>query len=166
MKSVRIEIKRASHALDLPLPAYMSDGASGMDLLAAVDTSVTVRPGERAYIPTGVHVAIPEQFEAQIRPRSGLALHHGVTLLNSPGTVDADYRGEIGVILVNLGNEPFTVSTPCLIHEGRKAGSATRVCAALDAEADDELKSPSSGSAVALTSRLAPHIIARYMLTR
>lgn len=108
MRSVRIEIKKADHALDLPLPAYMSDGASGMDLLAAVET--TVPPGERAHIPTGVHVAIPAGFEAQIRPRSGLALHHGVTLLNSPGTIDADYRGEIGVILINLGKEPFTVS--------------------------------------------------------
>jgi len=107
MRSVRIEIKKADHALDLPLPAYMSDGASGMDLLAAVET--TVPPGERVHIPTGVHVAIPEGFEAQIRPRSGLALHHGVTLLNSPGTIDTDYRGEIGVILINLGKEPFAV---------------------------------------------------------
>ena len=110
MKSVRVEIKKADHALDLPLPAYMSDGASGMDLLAAVETTVSVAPGERVHVPTGVHVAIPVGFEAQIRPRSGLALHHGVTLLNSPGTIDADYRGEIGVVLVNLGKEPFTVS--------------------------------------------------------
>jgi dUTP pyrophosphatase len=107
MKSVRIEIKKADHALDLPLPAYMSDGASGMDLLAAVET--VVPPGERVHVPTGVHVAIPPGFEAQIRPRSGLALHHGVTLLNSPGTIDADYRGEIGVILINLGKDPFAV---------------------------------------------------------
>jgi dUTP pyrophosphatase len=107
MKSVRIEIKKADHALDLPLPAYMSDGASGMDLLAAVET--VVPPGERVHVPTGVHVAIPPGFEAQIRPQSGLALHHGVTLLNSPGTIDADYRGEIGVILINLGKDPFAV---------------------------------------------------------
>ena len=107
MKSVRIEIKKADHARDLPLPTYMSDAAAGMDLLAAVET--TVPPGERVHVPTGLHVAIPSGYEAQIRPRSGLALHHGVTLLNSPGTIDADYRGEIGVILINLGKEPFVV---------------------------------------------------------
>ena len=81
-----------------------------MDLLAAVETTITIEPGKRAYVPTGLHVAIPHGFEGQIRPRSGLALNHGVTVLNSPGTIDADYRGEIGVILVNLGDEPFTVS--------------------------------------------------------
>jgi dUTP pyrophosphatase len=110
MKFVRIEIKKAEHANDLPLPAYMSDGASGMDLVAAVETAITVEPGQRVHVPTGIHVAIPEGFEGQIRPRSGLALNHGVTVLNSPGTIDADYRGEIGVILVNLGEEPFTLS--------------------------------------------------------
>jgi dUTP pyrophosphatase len=110
MKTVRIPIRKADHATDFPLPEYMSDGASGIDLVAAIDTTVTVEPGQRAHIPTGVHVAIPPGFEGQIRPRSGLALHHGVTLLNAPGTVDADYRGEIGVILVNLGDAPFTIS--------------------------------------------------------
>jgi len=103
-------VRKARHATDIPLPKYMSDGASGIDLVAAIDTRVTVEPGQRAHIPTGVHVAIPPGFEGQIRPRSGLALHHGVTLLNTPGTVDADYRGEIGVILVNLGDAPFTIS--------------------------------------------------------
>jgi dUTP pyrophosphatase len=110
MKTVRIPVRKARHATDIPLPEYMSDGASGIDLVAAIDTTVTVEPGQRAHIPTGVHVAIPPGFEGQIRPRSGLALHHGVTLLNAPGTVDADYRGEIGVILVNLGDAPFTIS--------------------------------------------------------
>jgi len=110
MKTVRIAVRKARHAADIPLPEYMSDGASGIDLVAAIDTTVTVEPGQRVHIPTGVHVAIPPGFEGQIRPRSGLALHHGVTVLNTPGTVDADYRGEIGVILVNLGDAPFTIS--------------------------------------------------------
>ena len=130
MKSVRVEVKKAEHARDLPLPAYMSDSASGMDLLAAVET--TVLPGERAHVPTGVHVAIPAGYEAQIRPRSGLALNHGVTLLNSPGTVDADYRGEVGVILINLGKEPFTVSRGDRIAQMVIAP----VCKATLAEAD------------------------------
>jgi dUTP pyrophosphatase len=110
MKSVQIQIKKAGHAENLPLPAYMSDSASGMDLLAAVETDVTVEPGQRVLVPTGVYVAIPEGCEGQVRPRSGLALNHGVTVLNTPGTIDADYRGEVGVILANLGDQPFTVS--------------------------------------------------------
>jgi dUTP pyrophosphatase len=110
MKSVQIQIKKAGHAEDLPLPAYMSDSASGMDLLAAVEADVTVEPGQRVFVPTGVHVAIPEGFEGQVRPRSGLALRHGVTVLNTPGTIDADYRGEVGVILANLGDKPFKVT--------------------------------------------------------
>jgi dUTP pyrophosphatase len=110
MKSVQIQIKKAGHAEDLALPAYMSDSASGMDLLAAVEADVTVEPGQRVLVPTGVHVAIPEGFEGQVRPRSGLALNHGVTVLNTPGTIDADYRGEVGVILANLGDRPFTVT--------------------------------------------------------
>ena len=131
MKSVRIEIKKADHARDLPLPTNKSDGASGMDLLASVETIVP--PGERVHIPTGVHVAIPAGFEAQIRPRSGLALHHGVTLLNSPGTIDADYRGEIGVILINLGKEPFAVRRGDRIAQMVIAP----VCKATLAETDD-----------------------------
>ena len=110
MKSVQIQIKKAVHADDLPLPAYMSDSASGMDLLAAVESDVTVEPGQRVLVPTGVHVAIPEGYEGQVRPRSGLALNHGVTVLNTPGTIDADYRGEVGVILANMGGQPFTVT--------------------------------------------------------
>jgi dUTP pyrophosphatase len=110
MKSVQIQIKKARHAEDLPLPAYMSDSASGMDLLAAVETDLTVEPGQRVFVSTGVHVAIPKGFEGQVRPRSGLALNHGVTVLNTPGTIDADYRGEVGVILANMGDKPFTVT--------------------------------------------------------
>lgn len=93
----------------LPLPAYMTPGAVGLDLRAAVDESVRLEPGERELVPTGIRVAIPAGYEGQIRPRSGLAIKHGVTLLNAPGTVDSDYRGEVRVVLANLGAEPFTV---------------------------------------------------------
>jgi dUTP pyrophosphatase len=94
---------------DAALPRYMTDHAAGMDLAAAIDEPITLAPRARARVGTGIAVSLPGGFEAQIRPRSGLADRHGVTLLNSPGTVDADYRGEIGVILVNHGDEPFTV---------------------------------------------------------
>jgi dUTP pyrophosphatase len=94
---------------DLPLPCYMTSQAAGMDLMAAVRAVVTILPGERVLIPTGIAVELPEGYEAEIRPRSGLALSHGVTLINSPGTIDADYRGEVGVILINHGQAPFVV---------------------------------------------------------
>ena len=94
---------------DLPLPRRVTEGASGFDLHAAVLEAVVIPPGGRALIPTGIALAIPPGFEAQVRPRSGLALRHGVTVLNAPGTIDADYRGEVGVILINLGTEPFVV---------------------------------------------------------
>jgi dUTP pyrophosphatase len=109
--TVRLHIMRLPHARDLPLPAYQSAQASGLDLLAAVpaDAPVAIAPGARASIPTGIAIALPVGSEGQVRPRSGLALHHGVTVLNAPGTIDADYRGELHVILVNLGSEPFIV---------------------------------------------------------
>jgi len=102
---------RLPHAADLPLPDYQSALASGVDLLAAVpaDAPVELAPGARAFIPTGIAIALPAGFEGQVRPRSGLAVRHGITVLNAPGTVDADYRGELQVILVNLGAEPFVV---------------------------------------------------------
>lgn len=106
---MKVLIKRLHGNDDLPLPEAMTAGASGFDLRAAVKESVTLQPGERALIPTGIAIAMPEGLEAQVRPRSGLALKHGITCLNTPGTIDADYRGEIGVILINLGYEPFTV---------------------------------------------------------
>lgn len=108
---VEVRVRRARHRDDdpLPLPAYESDAAAGLDLRADLDDCVVVPPGGRALIPTGLVVELPNGFEAQIRPRSGLALRHGVTLLNSPGTIDADYRGEIQVILINLGDEDFAV---------------------------------------------------------
>ena len=110
--SAELRIIRLPHAADLPLPAYQTEHAAGLDLLAAVpaDGPVTIAPGERAMIPTGVAIALPPGHEGQIRPRSGIALRHGVTVLNSPGTIDADYRGEIQVILVNLGAQSFEIS--------------------------------------------------------
>lgn len=102
---IRVLVQRLPHAEGLPLPAYATEGAAGMDLLAARD--VTLPPGGRALVPTGIAVAIPEGFEMQLRPRSGLALKHGVTVLNAPGTVDSDYRGELGVILLNTGAAVF-----------------------------------------------------------
>jgi dUTP pyrophosphatase len=109
---IDVRIVRLPHAADLPLPAYQSPMAAGLDLLAAVPAGAPVQipPGDRAMIPTGIAIALPRGREGQIRPRSGLAIRHGLTVLNTPGTIDADYRGEIQVILVNLGGERFVVS--------------------------------------------------------
>ncbi|SNS55024.1 MULTISPECIES: dUTP diphosphatase [unclassified Azospirillum] len=109
MSSISIAVRRLPHGADLALPAYATEHSAGMDLLAAVAEPVVLGPGERKLIPTGIAIALPEGFEAQVRPRSGLALKNGITLLNSPGTIDADYRGEVGVILANLSNQSFTV---------------------------------------------------------
>jgi dUTP pyrophosphatase len=108
---IRALIKRLPHGRGLPLPAYQSEHAAGLDLVAALqaDAGVILEPGARALIPTGLAIELPSGYEAQVRPRSGLALGFGVTVLNSPGTIDADYRGEIGVILINLGSHPFEV---------------------------------------------------------
>ncbi len=110
MTAIKIEICRLEHGQGLDLPHYASDAAAGMDLPAAVAQDLIIAPDARALIPTGFAIALPPSYEAQIRPRSGLALKHGITLLNSPGTIDADYRGEVGVIVANLGTEPFTVT--------------------------------------------------------
>jgi dUTP pyrophosphatase len=107
--SPRVQLQRLPHALDLPLPARASPGAAGFDLRAAVAAPLTLAPGARALVPCGFAMAIPDGWEAQVRPRSGLAVRHGITLVNSPGTIDADYRGEVMVPLVNLGEEPFVV---------------------------------------------------------
>jgi dUTP pyrophosphatase len=107
---VRIAVTRLPHAADLPLPAYATDQAAGMDLLAAVTSDLVLPSLGRAIVPTGLAIALPPGWEAQVRPRSGLAAKNGVTVANAPGTVDADYRGEVGVILVNLSPEPFTVT--------------------------------------------------------
>jgi dUTP pyrophosphatase len=112
MNAPQLRLRRLPHGEGLPLPAYQTAHAAGLDLAAAVpaDAPVTLAPGARGLVPTGFAIALPEGFEAQVRPRSGLAAHHGVTVLNTPGTIDADYRGEIQVILVNLGAEPFVVT--------------------------------------------------------
>ncbi len=108
-RDVRLLIRRKEGCEDLPLPRYMSPGASGMDVHAAVEEDLTIEPGKVVLVPTGLHIALPRGFEAQIRPRSGLALKNRLTLLNSPGTIDSDYRAEVGIILCNLGDEPFVV---------------------------------------------------------
>ena len=109
METIQVFIRKISGNEDIPLPAYMTGQAAGMDICAAVAGEQIILPAERARIPTGIAVALPDGYEAQIRPRSGLAAHHGITLLNSPGTIDADYRGEIGLIVINHGSKPFTV---------------------------------------------------------
>ncbi len=105
--SVRVEVKRLPHGAGLPLPAYATAGAAGMDVVSA--ESVTLAPGGRHAVATGLALAIPQGYEIQVRPRSGLALKHGITVPNTPGTIDSDYRGELKVILINLGGEPFTI---------------------------------------------------------
>jgi dUTP pyrophosphatase len=105
-----LHVEQLAHAQDLPPPGYMTQQAAGIDLCAAVPASLTLAAGEFALIPTGLRVAIPAGYEGQVRPRSGLAARHGVTLLNSPGTIDADYRGEVCVVLINHGREPFTIA--------------------------------------------------------
>ncbi len=110
MNDVAVSIQRLPHGADLPVPAPATSASAGADLLAAVAETVVLAPGASALIPTGVAIQLPIGFEAQVRPRSGLAAKHGVTILNSPGTIDADYRGEIAVILINLGDEPFDVT--------------------------------------------------------
>lgn len=106
---IKVKRLRPDRDQDILLPKYMTEHAAGMDLFAAVDEEVILNPGERKLIPTGIALEIPDGFEGQIRPRSGLALRHGITLVNTPGTIDADYRGEVGILLINLGDEPFNV---------------------------------------------------------
>ncbi|HEX4157230.1 MAG TPA: dUTP diphosphatase [Rhizomicrobium sp.] len=107
---MKIPVQRLPHARDLALPAYATDGAAGLDLLVAADNELELAPGARMAVPCGIALALPEGFEAQVRPRSGLALHHGITLLNAPGTIDSDYRGEVRAILINLGDAPFRIA--------------------------------------------------------
>lgn len=137
-ESVTIPVKTLPHGAGLELPAYATEHAAGLDLLAAVEEDVVLAPGERALVPTGLAIALPEGYEAQVRPRSGLALKQGVTVLNSPGTIDADYRGEVGVILINHGSEPYTVSRGSRIAQmvvARHARVAWRASEDLEASA-------------------------------
>ena len=111
MNSINISIRQANHAKHLPLPAYQTAGAAGMDIQAALGTEIlTIAPGMRIAVPTGLHVSMPQTIEAQVRPRSGLALKHGLTVANAPGTIDSDYRGEIHVLLINLGQKKIDIT--------------------------------------------------------
>ncbi len=105
----QVPLKILDHGTDLALPAYATEQSAGMDLIAAIEDDITLAPSARTLVPTGIAMALPPGFEAQVRPRSGLAFKHGITVLNAPGTIDADYRGEVKVILANLGTEPFTI---------------------------------------------------------
>ena len=126
MDTIIVKVKRLDNNTDLPLPSYQSDGSSGLDLCAAVTNNLTLQPGDIKLIPTGLSISLPEGYEAQIRPRSGLALKHGLGFVNAPGTIDADYRGEIGVIAINWGKKPLTVKrgeriAQMVIHKVSKA---------------------------------------------
>ena len=111
MSKISVSIKQLPHGEGMPLPAYQTPDAAGLDLLAAIpdDQPLTLSPGQRALVPTGLVIALPAGFEAQVRPRSGLAARHGITVLNAPGTIDADYRGEVAVLLINHGDAPFSI---------------------------------------------------------
>jgi len=109
MDTIIVKVKRLKNNTDLPLPSYQSDGSSGLDIHAAVDKDLTLEPGDIKLIPTGLSISLPEGYEAQIRPRSGLALKHGLGFVNAPGTIDADYRGEIGIIAINWGKKSLTI---------------------------------------------------------
>lgn len=110
MNNVTIELQQTPEGKDLPLPKYETEQSAGMDLMAAINEDIIIKPGQRMIVPTGIMIALPAHYEAQIRPRSGLAAKHGLTVLNTPGTIDADYRGEIKAILINLGDEDFTIT--------------------------------------------------------
>ena len=110
MTSVGVKLRRLPHGIGLDLPSYATSGAAGMDLLAAIEAPVKIEPGQRKLIPTGFCIALPPGYELQVRPRSGLALKHGITLPNTPGTIDEDYRGEVGVIVLNAGSEVFEIT--------------------------------------------------------
>ena len=117
MTAIGVPIIRLPHAEDIDLPAYATAHAAGLDLMAAIDQPITLEPGHRTLVATGIAIALPVGYEAQVRPRSGLAAKHGITVLNSPGTVDADYRGEIKVILINLGQESFVIEPKARIAQ-------------------------------------------------
>jgi len=135
VETVEIEVIRLPHGRDLALPDYATAAAAGADLLAAIDQDIELKPLERRIVPTGISIALPVGFEAQVRPRSGLAAKNGVTVANAPGTIDADYRGEVGVILINLGSEPFRITRGMRIAQmviARHARAVWREVAELD----------------------------------
>lgn len=135
VESVEIEIVRLPHGRGLQLPDYATAAAAGADLLAAIDGEIELAPLDRRIVPTGISIALPVGFEAQVRPRSGLAAKHGITVANAPGTIDADYRGEVGVILINLGKEPFRIERGMRIAQiviARHARAVWREVSTLD----------------------------------
>jgi dUTP pyrophosphatase len=148
---LRVPCKRLAHGADLPLPDYATEGAAGLDLIAAIpqDAPVVIAPGKRAMIPTGLAIALPHGFEAQVRPRSGLAARNGITLLNTPGTIDADYRGEIKCCLINLGDEPFTVERGMRIAQMLVA-PVVRVAWAESADLDETARGASGHGSTGL----------------
>jgi len=143
---LRLPIMRLPHGMDLPLPAYATSGAAGMDVAAAVDKPVILGAGERLAIPTGFAMAVPAGYEAQIRPRSGLALKHGVTVANAPGTIDSDYRGEVAILLVNLGDQDFTIARGMRIAQMVVAPVTQVTPIATDSLADTERGDAGFGS--------------------
>jgi dUTP pyrophosphatase len=138
---MKVKVRRLPTALDLPLPTPGSAGSAGLDLRAAVAADLTLLPGERALVPTGLALAIPQGWEGQVRPRSGLAIRHGIGLVNAPGTIDSDYRGEVSVLLVNLGQEPFT-----LRRGDRIAQLLVARAEPIEWEEDDDLPGTSRGA--------------------
>jgi len=144
--NLRLPIMRLPHGMDLPLPTYATSGAAGMDVAAAVDKPVTLGAGERLAIPTGFAMAVPAGYEAQIRPRSGLALKHGVTIANAPGTIDSDYRGEVAILLVNLGDQDFTITRGMRIAQMVVAPVTQVTPIATDSLADTERGDAGFGS--------------------
>lgn len=136
MEAITVKVRQSPPGSDVSLPRYMTDNAAGMDVFAAVSDDEVVLPGERKIIPTGIEISLPPGYEAQIRPRSGLALRCGVTILNSPGTIDADYRGEIKIIIINHGTKPFTVRRGDRIAQ-MVVQPVCRVCWSLSSGLDD-----------------------------
>jgi dUTP pyrophosphatase len=143
---MKLLVKRLEHAHNLPFPHYATPGSAGLDLLAAIEGEMVLAPGKRAAVPAGIAIELPQGFEAQVRPRSGLALNHGVTCLNTPGTIDSDYRGEVKVILVNLGEEPFRISRGMKIAQMVIARHEHAVLFEVDALSDSERGAGGFGS--------------------
>ena len=136
-----VHFKKLVHAKDLPLPSYESSSAAGMDIRAALDEEMVIKPGERTLVPTGLQMALPHGYEAQIRPRSGLAIRNGITMLNTPGTIDADYRGEVKVIVINHGQEDFIVQ-----HGDRIAQMVIAPVVQLDVKESENLDETERGA--------------------
>jgi dUTP pyrophosphatase len=143
---MKLLVKRLEHAHNLPFPHYATPGSAGLDLLAAIEGEMVLAPGKRAAVPAGIAIELPQGYEAQVRPRSGLALNHGITCLNTPGTIDSDYRGEVKVILVNLGEEPFRITRGMKIAQMVIARHEQAVLFEVDALSDSERGAGGFGS--------------------